>query len=111
VAERLAKRAVGGGFAPADLARGIVDGAEEGVLAVEIERDCRRNRSVRRRNSVLRRRRPRAVRASARPAPRRDAAQQKALGRLGLPVGSWKRVMPTAFQAMPQKPPAVSKTV
>jgi hypothetical protein len=28
----------------------------------------------------------------------------------GLLVGNWKRVMPTLFQAMPQKPPAVSKT-
>jgi hypothetical protein len=25
-------------------------------------------------------------------------------------TGSWKRVMPIAFQAMPQKPRAVSKT-
>jgi hypothetical protein len=28
----------------------------------------------------------------------------------GFLVGNWKRVMPTLFQAMPQKPPAVSKT-
>jgi hypothetical protein len=27
----------------------------------------------------------------------------------GLLVGNWKRVMPTLFQAMPQKPAAVSK--
>jgi hypothetical protein len=29
---------------------------------------------------------------------------------LALLVGNRKRVMPTLFQAMPQKPPAVSKT-
>jgi hypothetical protein len=28
----------------------------------------------------------------------------------GLLVGNWKRVMPTLFQVMPQKPAAVSKT-
>jgi hypothetical protein len=27
----------------------------------------------------------------------------------GLLVGNWKRVMPTLFQAMPQKPATVSK--
>jgi hypothetical protein len=28
---------------------------------------------------------------------------------LALFVGNWKRVMPAPFQAIPQKPPAVSK--
>jgi hypothetical protein len=31
------------------------------------------------------------------------------LGGFGALAGNWKRVMPALFQAMPQKPPAVSK--
>jgi phage terminase large subunit-like protein len=40
------------------------------------------------------------------PGARRSRARSAASALL---AGSWKRVMPTSFQAIPQKPPAVSK--
>jgi hypothetical protein len=104
--EFIRQSAIGRRVTPCDPPRRGVDALEERILLAEVEPEAGKIRLLALKFTAATASATSGVGApGSAPGTRRSRIRSVALALL---VGNWKRVMPTLFQAMPQKPPAVS---
>jgi hypothetical protein len=100
--------AIGRRVAPCDPPRRGVDALEERILLTEVEPETGKIRPLALKTALHSGDRLGHLRGRRAGFGAGYASQQNSFGRFGASCRNWKRVMPTLFQAMPQKPPAVS---
>ena len=107
--ELIRQSAIGRRVAPCDPPRRGVDALEERILLAEVEPEAGKIRLLALKIALHSGDRLGHLRGRRAGFGAGYASQQNSFGRFGASCRNWKRVMPMLFQAMPQKPSAVSK--